>query len=266
MLFTPGNIRPGEYDWSIGSSGSTTLVLQTVLPVLLSADGPSTLSIEGGTHNPFAPPFDFLDTTLVPLLNRLGPRIRLDLQRPGFHPGGGGKLRVSITPAARLQRLELTERSGKVTSRARAIVANLPMHIAEREVRVVARKLNLPQRETSVQELHGARGPGNVLLVEMESADVTEVVTGFGERGVPAERVASRVARECRRYLESSAPVGEHLADQLLVPLALGSGGEYVTHELSSHATTNIEVIRQFLEVPIESAKSGEGQTLIRIG
>ncbi|REJ95843.1 MAG: RNA 3'-terminal phosphate cyclase [Planctomycetota bacterium] len=266
LMFAPQSVSPGDYSWSIGSSGSTTLVLQTVLPVLLTADGPSTLTIEGGTHNPFAPPFEYLALTLIPLLNRLGARVRLDLVRPGFHPGGGGKLRVSIAPAAHLERLSLTERGKMIDVRARAIVSNLPLHIAERELNVIGRKLRLRGEKLTAEELKDGRGPGNVLLVEMQSADVTEVVTGFGEQGVPAERVAARVARECRKYLDSGAPVGEHLADQLLVPLALGSGGEYVTHELSSHAETNIEVVRRFLETAIAVVEQGDAQTLIRIG
>src|SRR5215210_615466 len=139
LTFIPGEVKPGEHVLSVGSAGSTTLVLQTVLPALLCAAEPSLLVLEGGTHNPLAPPFEFLDRAYLPLLNRMGPRVQAELERPGFYPAGGGRIVVSIEPAARLSGFELLER-GEVRQRtATAIVSRLPRHIAERELQEVAR-------------------------------------------------------------------------------------------------------------------------------
>jgi RNA 3'-terminal phosphate cyclase (ATP) len=110
LRFTPGAIAPGEYRFAVGTAGSTTLVLQTVLPPLLVARGPSTLILEGGTHNPYAPPFDFLAKAFLPLVARMGPRVEAVLERPGFYPAGGGCIRVRVEPAPRLERLDLLER------------------------------------------------------------------------------------------------------------------------------------------------------------
>ena len=56
MTFSPGKVRAGDYHFAVGTAGSGTLVLQTVLPALLTADAPSHITIEGGTHNSAAPP------------------------------------------------------------------------------------------------------------------------------------------------------------------------------------------------------------------
>ena len=107
LEFRPGPVRSGNYAFRVGTAGSATLVLQTVLPALLSAEGESNLVLEGGTHNPMAPPVDFLVKAYLPLVNRLGPRVDLQVVRPGFYPAGGGKFTVRVQPAKQLGRLEL---------------------------------------------------------------------------------------------------------------------------------------------------------------
>jgi RNA 3'-terminal phosphate cyclase (ATP) len=102
-------------------------------------------------------------------------------------------------------------------------------------------------------------------MVEVESERVTEVFTAFGERGVPAEAVAERAASAARRYLERGAAVGEYLADQILVPFAMARGGAFVTDELSSHATTNMEVIRRFLDVRFRVEPFGDGLARVEV-
>src|SRR5437867_958993 len=92
LTFRPGTVKPGEYRFAVGTAGSTGLVLQTVLPPLLTAPGPSTLTLEGGTHNPTAPPFDFLARAFLPLISRMGPSATARLERPGFYPAGGGQM------------------------------------------------------------------------------------------------------------------------------------------------------------------------------
>lgn len=248
LVFHPGQVVPGDYTFAIGTAGSVTLVLQTVLPPLLMAGGPSRLTLEGGTHNPFAPPFDFLQKAFLPLLNRMGAQVTAELDRPGFYPAGGGRFRVEIAPAP-LQRVDIPER-GPIRRRvARALVSNLPRNIAERELAIIEKKLDCD--EYRVEQVPNARGPGNVVLVEIESEHITEVFTGFGERGKPAETVAEEVVNDARAYLAAGVPVGECLADQLLIPMALAGGGSFTTLSLSRHTKTNAEVIRLFLDVDV---------------
>lgn len=252
LRFCPGPVRPGNYEFSVGTAGSTGLVLQTILPPLLTADGPSTITISGGTHNPMSPPFPFLQRSFAPLLGAMGAQVRLELERYGFYPAGGGRVRAHITPAETLQPLELMKRGAETNHRARALLANLPEHIAERELKVVRTELGWSNDQTSAEPLPRVKGPGNALVIELAFEAVTEVITGFGEKGVRAETVARRAVAEARRYLASTAPVGEHLADQLMIPLALAGGGCYRTLPLSPHSRTNIETIQQFIEVRFE--------------
>jgi RNA 3'-terminal phosphate cyclase (ATP) len=255
FTFTPGEVAPGVYRFEVGTAGSATLVLQTVLPPLTVAGGPSEVTVEGGTHNPHAPPFEFIERAFLPLVNRTGPTVSIALERYGFYPPGGGRLRVSIEPAREFRRLDLGERGLILSRRARALVVKLPESIAERELAVVSQRLGWPHDLLEVESSANALSPGNVLTVEIEGENATEVFTGVGRRGVPAERVASEVVDEVKRYLDAGAPVGEHLADQLLVPLALGGGGAYVTGPLSLHTTTNIEVVRMFLPVEVSTTQ-----------
>ncbi len=239
--FEPRTVEPGAHSFDVGSAGSATLVLETVLPALLLANGPSRLTIFGGTHNPLAPPFDFLARVFVPALARLGAKVRVDLVRHGFYPAGGGEIRAEIAPSP-LAPLLLTERGRIVHRRAEALVSNLPIAIAERELRVVG------WEDAAARPVESA-GPGNVVMLHVEAEHASELVTGFGAKGVPAQRVAEGALAEMERYLAADVPVGEHLADQLLVPMALTGGGGFRTLELSSHARTNAALVARFLPV-----------------
>ncbi|HVY72263.1 MAG TPA: RNA 3'-terminal phosphate cyclase, partial [Verrucomicrobiae bacterium] len=247
--FTPGVVSPGDYAFAIGTAGSVTLVLQTILPALMQATAPSTVLLEGGTHNPLAPSFEFLDRAFLPLLARIGPKVKLKLDRYGFYPQGWGKIRVVIEPSPMLIRLDLPERGEVRAIRAAIILAHLPDHVAERELRVLRRELHIEGSNLRSKHVQGCTA--NVAQVEVESDQVTEVFTSFGELGLPAEEVGRRLASEVKKYLVAKVPVGEHLADQLLLPMSLAGGGSFVTPTPTLHTWTNIEVIKHFLPVEI---------------
>jgi len=264
LIFAPQGIRAGEYHFRIGTAGSASLVLQTVLPALAMADGPSRLLLEGGTHNSLAPPFEFLQKAYLPLLARMGPRVEATLERHGFYPAGGGRVSVSVVPKKPWTPLELFQRGRVIQRRVRAIVSRLPRHIAEREIRTALDRLAWPRECGLIEEVESA-GPGNAVVVEVGCEHVTEVFTGFGQRGVPAEQVAASAADEARRYLAADVPVGEHLADQLLLPMAISGGGGFRTLAPSSHATTNIATLANFLEVQVAAVELGPDVWEIRV-
>jgi RNA 3'-terminal phosphate cyclase (ATP) len=265
LTFRPGRVAPGDYRFDVGSAGSTTLVLQTVLPPLLTAGAPSLLTLEGGTHNPFAPPLDFLEKAFLRLINRMGPRVEVSLDRPGFAPRGGGRLTVSVEPAPRLHPLELNERGAVLATTATATVAGLPRSIAERELKVVRERLGWAPADLAVEVLPVEYGPGNIVALEIRSEHVTEVFTSVGRRGVSAESVAADACDAATRYLAAGVPVGDCLADQLLLPLALAGGGSYTTLALTRHAATNIEVIQKFLEVTVRHHEVGPDVTRVEV-
>ena len=251
LQFEPSELRAGEYYFSIGTAGSTTLVLHALLPALLAV-GDSRVILEGGTHNPWAPPFEHIQLALSPVLRRMGATLELTLDRHGFHPAGGGRVVATFGKARALQPIELLERGSTARRWARAKVSRLDRSIAERELQVVARRLGFAREELQVDEVDDSPGPGNVISICIESKQACDVFTGFGQPTRRAEAVASDAVREAKNYLAADVPVGEHLADQLMIPFALAGAGRFRTLPLSSHALTNLRVIRQFLPVAID--------------
>ena len=263
IVFYPGAVKGGHYTFAIGTAGSATLVLQTILPALLTAKERSTVVLEGGTHNPFAPPFDYLQRVFLPVLGRMGAHITISLERYGFYPAGGGKFTVEIEPVECLQPLHIPERGRALRRTVRSVVAHLSADIARRELRIVKAKFPWPEESFVVEEASNSRGPGNILFIELEHEHITEVVTAFGEQGVPAETVGAEAAKLARQYLASSAPVGVCLADQILLPFAMAGEGSFRSLPLSRHALTNIDIIRRFLPVQIEVEQGKNESTVV---
>lgn len=252
FTFEPGPVTPGSYVFNVGTAGSCMLVLQTVLPPLMIADKESEIVVSGGTHNPNAPPFDFIKTTFLPVISKIGPRIDVQLIRHGFYPAGGGKVTCTISPHSSFQAIEIKHRGEIKGKRARSMVARLPKHIAERELAVVRKKLpGWREHELQIDTTDDCASPGNFITIEYESDQLTELITSIGGRGITAEAVAEAAAEEAQRYVSSEAPVGEHLADQLLLPMALCGGGNFLTGPLTEHTRTNINIIKKFLDIDI---------------
>jgi RNA 3'-terminal phosphate cyclase (ATP) len=258
LAFRPGSVRPGEYSFSIGTAGSCTLVLQTVLPPLLTASGPSVVRISGGTHNKAAPPVEFLTRAFLPLIVRMGAAVSLHLARYGFHPRGGGLIEVQITPVERLRSIELLDRGTRLRGYAEAYISGIALHVAERELAVVGKRLNWSPEDLKVRGLASEMGPGNALVLTVEHDNITEVFTGFGERGRSAENVAEGAARETLKYLAHAAPVGPHLADQLLLPMAFGGVTAFATCAPTMHFKSNADVIHMFTGRRITAEGSGD--------
>jgi RNA 3'-terminal phosphate cyclase (ATP) len=265
LRFEPAPVRGGDYRFAVGTAGSATLVFQTVFPALLAAKTPSQLVLEGGTHNPFAPTFEFLARTFLPLLRRMGATVNTRLEAYGFYPAGGGRFVVDIEPSGWLQPLTLNERGAARVS-ARALVASLPETIAKRELSIIRERLALDRLVCHPLSVEGSRGPGNVVTITIESEHVTEVVTGFGVKGITAEKVASDACDEAVRYLDLDVPVGVHLADQLLLPMALGSGGTFRTLKPTPHTETNADVVRRFVPASIDIEHEAAGAYRITVG
>jgi RNA 3'-terminal phosphate cyclase (ATP) len=251
LTFHPGIVSGGNYHFAIGTAGSCTLVLQTILLPLLQADRESTVTITGGTHNPSAPPVDFLQRAFLPLLKCMGANIEVELKKYGFYPVGGGEIVARIQPCPTLHGIELYEPGERQRSFAEAYIANLPVHVAERELKTVSELMSWRKDQLFVRGLSGQHGVGNALSITLEHEHVTEVFTGFGERGVPAEAVAKTACKEALDYIASQAAVGPHLADQLLLPLALAGSGRFSMPAPTQHFTTNAAVIEKFLPVKI---------------
>ncbi|TVR46947.1 MAG: RNA 3'-terminal phosphate cyclase [Planctomycetota bacterium] len=256
LYFRPQAAISGDYSIDIGSAGSATLVLQTLLPILARGGGPSTLHIRGGTHNPLAPSADFIQRSWLPLLKRCGWQIDVTCQRRGFSPVGLGELQASIAPLQACIPLELVERGKFLARDAEVLLANLPAHIAQREAATLKHALHWSDHEIR-QSSVDASGPGNCIQAQLDFAQVTVLCSAIGSTGKRAEAVANECARTVKRYLASDAPVCEYLADQLLLPLALGAGGRIRCRSISEHCRSNAAVINQFLGPVVELGEDG---------
>lgn len=246
IIFRPGRVTPGDYRFAIGTAGSTGLVLQTILMPLVLAGGPSRLVLEGGTHNMQAPPFEFVDRVFLSLVNRMGPTVEARLVRHGFYPRGGGRLEVTITPA-RLTPIECIDRGRLLRTAVTAVRAAVPEDVTDRELKAARGVLeDWPLTSFQTAEVPEDQGPGNIVLLEAEFENVTEIFSGFGSLGVSAERVAVGAARRMAGYLRSSAFAGPYLVDQLLLPFALAGAGCLTTVKPSNHARTAAALIEPF--------------------
>lgn len=265
IVFTPGRIVAGDYRFAVGTAGSTGLVFQTVLMPLLLADGPSRLVLEGGTHNMLAPPFDFIAKAFAPVVRRMGAGIETRLVRHGFYPRGGGRIEVNIHPAP-LAPVHLLDRGELASVSATALFAGLPFDIAQRELDTVRKFLpDWPDEAFAVRQLPDEQGPGNALLLEAAFAHATEIVTGFGRLGLSAESLARTAAQRMAGFLASRAFAGPHLADQLLLPMALAGGGSFTTVKPSQHMLTAIDIIALFTGRRFTIARQEDGAHLVEL-
>ncbi|MBN2163095.1 MAG: RNA 3'-terminal phosphate cyclase [Pontiellaceae bacterium] len=247
LTFRPGAIRGGNYTFRIGTAGSTSLVLQTLLPALMVADEPSEIVIEGGTHNPFSPPFTFLEKVFAPLINRMGPALELKLEQHGFYPAGGGRMIAQINPCRKMQHLNLMGRTPHPELSATALCCGIPETVGERELKKLGSILDIPKEQLMAQRVK-ANGAGNALMCAVSEENITELFTEYGERGVTAEQVAIKLAREVKEHLNADVPVGPHLADQLMIPMAMAGAGSFRTTAPTLHSTTNLEIINRFYD------------------
>ena len=282
LTFEPVSIKSGDFEFDIGSAGSTCLLFQTILYPLLFARGASTVRVRGGTHNPWAPPYHFLLRTLLPQLTKMNVAASLQLMQYGFYPGGGGVIFSRISSWTKQKQLELLKLGSEIDWSAEAVSAGLPDHVGDRELEVCSQRFPVPREFTEVHYTSEYRkaecrtvrsgnyrvqasGKGNAVMLYASTDDTTETFTAIGRVGLPAERVAQIACDEADRWLRANVPVGEHLADQLLLPVALGAGGRFRTMKPTQHTLTNIATIGRFIDTPITVTEQ-DGAWLVSVG
>lgn len=237
-----------------GSAGSVTLILQALLLPLALATVPVKLTLRGGTHVAWSPPFEYLAHVFLPAIAAMGLRANAQLDTWGFYPAGGGQLSVEIANASQpLQPLTLTERGPLQRIWGRATAANLPAHIPQR---IANRTRNVLRQNGLTADIQPTRvhsnGPGVGVVIIAEYRHITTGVVAYGKKGKPSEQVANEACRALLAYHTADAPVDKYLADQLLLPAALAGGQtHYHTTEVTQHLLTNAHVIRQFLPAQI---------------
>lgn len=273
LSFAPQTLCPGEYRFDIGSGGSCTLVLQALIPPLLAAHRASRITVTGGTHVPHAPSFEFMQETLFPWLEKLGPRLSATMEKPGFMQVGGGLVTVDIAPAESLLPFDSCEESPFMDSEGHVYLWNLDPGIAARELRVLLDKkyedLGLLEEkirmEVSSKGRKDAHGPGNAVLVKVRHEKGLTVCTGIGARGHSAERVAREACERAFTFMKAKVPVDHHLADQLIVPMALAGGGAFLTEKPTLHTETCMALLPYFTDIRAKVLQENDKQWLIQL-
>jgi RNA 3'-terminal phosphate cyclase (ATP) len=268
LVFEPKEVVPGKYRFDIGTAGATGLVLHTVyLPLGYRGQTPSEITLTGGTHVTTSPSFHFLDGTWRAYMARAGLHLSLHLDRPGFYPRGGGIVRAFLQPCPHLHGLTLRKR-GKGTLTGISAVAGLDRSIGRRQARRASHLLQRAGHACEIAEESWEGGPGTVVVLRVETDSVPAVFVGLGARGKPAEVVAEEAVEQALAYLNAGdALVDSHSADQLVLPLALAQGAsEYHTTEVTLHLTTNIAVIKRFLEreILLEGEEGKPGRVIVQ--
>jgi RNA 3'-terminal phosphate cyclase (ATP) len=268
LLFEPRDMTPGAYSFDIGTAGSTSLVLQTILVPLAFAREASTVVVTGGTHVPWSPSFHYLDWQWAPFLRRIGFDLRLELEQAGFYPRGGGRVRAMIGPSSRRAPLRLPGRGTLVKIRGISGVGRLDRGIAERQERRARERLASLSREIAIEVAEvPAASPGTFLLLLAECEHSQGCYCALGARGKPAEHVADEAADGIAAFLAGDGAVDPWLADQLILPLAVAGGdSELRTAKVTEHLLTNARVVKEFLSVPIDIAGDAGEPGTIRIG
>lgn len=259
----PGPLRGGSFRFSVTTAGSTGLVMQAILPVLLRAPEPSEVVLEGGTHVRTAPPFDFLEQAFLPALADVGVEVSLRLERPGFYPKGGGRMVLAVEPWRAPRPLSRLEPVDTWTGSARAYVGKLPGHVLERAERTLRARGFEP--EPSRADLEPSLGPGFAATLALHGARASEVLTAIGEKGTPVEVIIEKAVEEARAFEAKEVPVGPFLADQLLLYLALGSGGRFRTVDPTLHFETQARIIARFLGERVTWTKTSEDHVLVEV-
>ncbi len=263
ITFFPGEIVPGEYAFDIGTAGSVTLLLQTLILPLACAQRESRLTLVGGTHVEWSPPYHYFAHIFLPVLASMGIRIEADIKRWGWYPRGRGRIDLNIHPASRLMPLTLNRRGSLKKIYGISATSNLPGHIAERQrahaLRSIERELNL-EAEIEILLNVPSKDEGSFLFLVVESEGGKAGFSSLGKRGKRAETVADEVVDSLKDYLQSNACLDCYLPDQLVPFMAFAQGlSSLTTSRITEHLLTNLWVIQHFLKLSVSTA-GGKGE------
>ena len=260
--------RPDRHRFDIGTAGATSLVVQTALIPLAHAAAPSHLTVTGGTHVPHSPPAEYLEAVYIPTLRQAGLHAAFRYPNAGFYPKGGGLVEVDILGGAQPEPLDLTERGKLKSVKAYVVTSSLPGHVAERGAAAVEKFMKGVGRQVRVERRDKpSPGIGAAVVLVAECEGGRAGFTGMGERGKPMERVAEEPCEAFMEWWKTGAACDEHLADQLVLPMALTEGeSRWTAPCISEHLRTVLWLTEQFLpiEYRLEETPEGTGHVTLR--
>lgn len=266
FTFRPRPLSGSTHHFSLGAAQSTGRLLMTLLPALMLGESEVRLVLEGGTHVASGPAFHYLTRVFIPVLEQIGPHLRIELVRPGYYPSGGGQMIAVITPTRDLSSFEVFDAGRSLMRRATVMLAHSSRPAAERQLARVRKKLSWSESECQIDFVKEATGPGHVLLLETVNENISCLFCGYGAPNRNSENPIQDPVDALRRHIASRVPVDPLLAELLVIPLALAKGGEFRTQALSKNAETSVHLAKRFLgvEIHVEHSSRADATVCIR--
>jgi len=265
LKYEPGEVKPKTLSIDIGTAGSITLLLQSLLIPSILASSKIRLKITGGTDTLWSPQFDYLTQVILPQLKKYA-EIESSLIKRGYYPKGNGKVDIKIKPKFSLENLQapkinLTEQHNiiQIKGISHASIDLQKANVAERQAKAAKLALNSLNCPINIRAEYCetlSTGSG-ITLWAIFSKNPEEIdfdnpiiigADSLGERGKRSEQVGKEAADTLLNQINSKAPVDSHLADNLIPFLAL-TGGKIKTSEITSHSYSNIYVCEKFLDI-----------------
>jgi len=268
FVFRPGApVSAGSYRFDIGTAGATNLVAQTIFVLLAHQAESSRVVITGGTHVPHAPTADYLEAVYLPMLLRAGLGAEFAYPRAGFFPKGGGQLEMRIGGSVTARPLDLTDRGRLRSLTAYVVTANLPDHVADRGVATIEQFMRGVGRDARMEIRRlPALDAGAAVCLAAECESGFAGFSSLGERGKPMEKVAEGPCEEFMAWWKSGAAVDVHLADQLVLPMALAPGeSRWTTPRVTDHLRTVLWLVEKFLPIRFDIDESGRGPATVAL-
>ena len=275
ILFEPSRISGGRFEFDAGTAGSTTLILQSLMPVMSMASGNVEVILRGGTNNPLAPPAEYLENVVIPVLSRMGAEFKIKLHRRGFYPRGQGIVTASSKPVKEIKPIRLVGKPRIRRITGLAYSCRLPQHITERMAKTASRILNqhgydvrIDTEALTPENPKCSPDPGTgIIILAWTDENYALGVDKLGEKGVPAEKIGEDAAMTLLEELRAEAPVDSHLGDQLVIWTALANGvSEYEVTRITNHTVTSVEICRKLTgaEFKVEGNVGERGRIICR--
>ena len=246
LKFVPGKLNPKSLEIDIGTAGSITLLLQSLLLPCMFGGKRIKLTVKGGTDVQWSMPIDYFREVVM---HYFRPYCDLDLRilNRGFYPKGQGCIELKFKQNEFREPLNLVERKGDI------IVNGIACSSKDLMINQVSERMGNGAKQLLSKYLPRMR---HEYTVTESTGCVITVWVRFGERFVlgaddlgeirkPAELVGKIAADRLLKEIDSGACVDHHCADNL-IPLMGIVGGKIHVSEITEHTKTNIAVTEMF--------------------
>ena len=261
LLFIPKKIKAGTYQFAVGTGGSVSLVLQSILLPLAVQKVKSHISVAGGTYTPQAPTAEFFTETLVPRMNQMGYSVKAEITRAGFFRIGGGLVQVDCCRKDNFMPVYWMEKESPRKCFIQIVTSHFPEKTTLKVAKLIREELskmrNMIPYELEIMENPDIEEPGAAVIVRT-AGRIPTVFSEIAQYGYSSEALARSLGKQIRSFLAASAPIESHLADQIILPLFFAAGGIFLTKSSSEHLESCIKILELFTGQKVKTERDGK--------